>query len=103
MEKGIIERRDEYLDILINKSKKVVAVLTGDEHNYNRLKLTKNVTIYPDNYPHKKLNVSRHIYQINNGAAGAPYYAQEQLPWSEHTKAFSVENAVCLFYILSKG
>jgi len=103
VEKGIIERRDEYLDILINKSKKVVAVLTGDEHNYNRLKLTKNVTIYPDNYPHKKLNVSRHIYQINNGAAGAPYYAQEQLPWSEHTKAFSVENAVCLFYVSGKS
>ncbi|MGB3005863.1 MAG: metallophosphoesterase [Chitinophagaceae bacterium] len=103
VEKGIIERRDEYLDILINKSKKVVAVLTGDEHNYNRLKLTKDVTIYPENYPHKKLTVSRPIYQINNGAAGAPYYAQEQLPWSDHTKAFSVENAVCLFYVNGKS
>ncbi len=99
VDKGILERRDEYLDILINKSKKVLAILTGDEHNYNRLKLTKEVTIYPEDYPHKKLNVSRPIYQINNGAAGAPYYAQEVLPWSEHTKAFSVENAVCLFYV----
>ncbi|MEM9362497.1 MAG: hypothetical protein AAGA43_07680 [Bacteroidota bacterium] len=96
---GIIERRDQYLNILINKSKKVLAVLTGDEHNYNRLKLTDEVTIYPEDYPHDKLNVSRPIYQINNGAAGAPYYAQEVLPWSEHTKAFSVENAVCLFYV----
>ncbi|MEM9077318.1 MAG: hypothetical protein AAGC43_09770 [Bacteroidota bacterium] len=96
---GIIERRDQYLNILINKSKKVLAILTGDEHNYNRLKLTDEVTIYPEEYPHKKLDVSRPIYQINNGAAGAPYYAQEVLPWSEHTKAFSVENAVCLFYV----
>jgi len=103
VKKGIIERRDEYLDILINQSKKVVAVLTGDEHNYNRLKLTKEVTIYPENYPHKKLNVSRPIYQVNNGAAGAPYYAQEKLPWSEHTKAFSVENALCLFYVNGKS
>jgi len=103
VDKGIIERRDEYLDALINQSKKVLAVLTGDEHNYNRLKLTKEVTIYPDNYPYKKLNVSRSIYQINNGAAGAPYYAQEKLPWSEHTKAFSVENALCLFYINGKS
>ena len=103
VDKGIIERRDEYLDILINHSKKVLAVLTGDEHNYNRLKLTKEVTIYPANYPYKKLNVSRPIYQINNGAAGAPYYAQEKLPWSEHTKAFSVENALCLFYINGKS
>ncbi len=99
VQKGILERRDEYLDILINKSQKVLAVLTGDEHNYNRLRLTDEVTIYPENYPHEKLKVSRPIYQINNGAAGAPYYAQEVLPWSEHTKAFSVENAVCLFYI----
>ena len=99
VEKGILERRDQYLDILINKSTKVLAVLTGDEHNYNRLKLTEEVTIYPKDYPHEKLNVSRPIYQINNGAAGAPYYAQEVLPWSDHTKAFSVENAVCLFYV----
>ncbi|AWX44961.1 hypothetical protein HME9304_01967 [Flagellimonas maritima] len=99
LEKGILERRDQYLDILINKSKKVLAILTGDEHNYNRLKLTDEVTIYPEDYPHQKLKVSRPIYQINNGAAGAPYYAQEVLPWSEHTKAFSVENAVCLFYV----
>ncbi len=99
LEKGIIQRRDQYLDILINRSEKVLAILTGDEHNYNRLKLTEEVTIYPDDYPHEKLNVSRPIYQINNGAAGAPYYAQEVLPWSEHTKAFSVENAVCLFYV----
>jgi hypothetical protein len=103
VQKGIIERRDEYLDILINQSKKVVAILTGDEHNYNRLQLTKEVPIYPENYPHKKLNVSRSIYQINNGASGAPYYGQEKLPWSAFTKAFSVENAVCLFYINGKS
>jgi hypothetical protein len=35
VDKGIIERRDEYLDILINESTKVVGMLTGDEHNYN--------------------------------------------------------------------
>jgi hypothetical protein len=102
VDKGIIERRDEYLDILINKSKKVLAILTGDEHNYNRLKLTGEVPIHPEGYPHKKLVVSRPIYQINNGAAGAPYYGQEQAPWSAHTKAFSVQNAICLFYVDGK-
>lgn len=99
VEKGIIERRDEYLDILINGSSKVVAILTGDEHNYNWLKLTSEVPIYPDGYQHEKLNVSRHIYQINNGAAGAPYYGQEILPWSDFTRSFSVENALCLFSV----
>ncbi len=97
--KGIIERRDEYLDILINQSTKVLAILTGDEHNYNWLKLTTEVPIYPEIYPLDKLTISRPIYQINNGAAGAPYYAQEILPWSEFTQSFSVENALCLFYV----
>jgi hypothetical protein len=99
VDQGIIQRRDEYLDILINESSKVVAVLTGDEHNYNWLKINKEVPIYPDNYPHKKLEISRPIYQINNGAAGAPYYGQEVLPWSDYTQSFSVENALCLFYV----
>lgn len=96
---GIIQRRDEYLNILINESEKVVAILTGDEHNYNWLKLTDEVPIYPDGYAYEKLIVSRPLYQINNGACGAPYYAQEKLPWSSFTRSFSVENAVCLFYV----
>lgn len=97
--KGIIERRDQYLDILINESTKVLAILTGDEHNYNWLKLTPEVPIYPEIWPLEKLHISRPIYQINNGAAGAPYYAQEVLPWSDFTQSFSVENALCLFYV----
>lgn len=102
VEKGIIERRDEYLDILINGSSKVVAILTGDEHNYNWLKLTPEVPIYPEGYKYDKLKVSRSVYQINNGAAGAPYYGQEVLPWSDFTQSFSVENALCLFYVDGK-
>jgi len=99
---GIIERRDQYLDILINQSSKVVAILTGDEHNYNWLEINDKLPIYPENYPYKKLKISRPIYQINNGAAGAPYYAQEKLPWSKYTRSFSVENALCLFYVEGK-
>ncbi len=97
--KGIIERRDEYLDILANQSTKVIGILTGDEHNYNWLKLTNEVPIYPENYRFEKISFNRPIYQINNGASGAPYYAQEKLPWSEFTQSFSVENALCLFYV----
>ncbi|MEM8566126.1 MAG: metallophosphoesterase family protein [Bacteroidota bacterium] len=99
VEKGIIQRRDEYLDILANQSSKVVGILTGDEHNYNWLKLTNEVPIYPENYPHKKIKFNRPLYQINNGASGAPYYAQEKLPWSAYTQSFSVENALCLIHV----
>ncbi|MBJ7879932.1 hypothetical protein [Gelidibacter salicanalis] len=99
VDKGMIERRNEYLNILINDSKKVVGILTDDEHNNNWLKLPPQIAIYPENYVHKKLNVSRSIFQINNGAAGDPYYGQEILSWSKHTQSFSVENTLCLFYV----
>jgi hypothetical protein len=96
--KGIIERRDELLT-LIQRSPKVVAVLTGDEHNYNRLRLDATVPIYPEDWTGPRVTLGRPFFQINNGAAGAPYYAQEQTPWSAFVKGFSTQHAVCLFHI----
>ncbi len=101
-EKGIIERRDEFLDIIINKNKKVVALLTGDEHNYCRLTLSAETKIYNKDYKGKKLKLTRKMYQLNNGAAGAPYYAQEQVPWSEHVNKFSTQNALILISVEGK-
>ncbi len=99
LRKGIIERRDEILDIIVNKSSKVRAVLTGDEHNYNRLKLTPETKIYPELYLFPKIELTRTIYQINNGAAGAPYYAQEQTPWTPYVSNFTTQNALVFFHI----
>ena len=99
VKKGIIERRDEFLDIMINKSNKVVALLCGDEHNYSRLKLTKKTPIYPDGYKGKKIKISRPFWQITNGSSGAPYYGQEQLPWSGFVEKFSTQYALMLFDI----
>ena len=100
--KGIIERRDEFLDLVVNKNTKVIALLTGDEHNYNRLKLSGEVVIYPEIYFPEKITLERVIWQINNGAAGAPYYAQEQTPWSGHVEGFTTRNALVLFRIEGK-
>lgn len=102
LDKGIIERRDQILDILVNKSSKVRAILTGDEHNYNRLRLTPETTIYPENYDKPKIKLSRTIYQINNGAAGAPYYAQEQTPWTPYVSGFSTQHALVFFHVKKK-
>jgi len=96
---GIIERRDQYLDLLVNESSKVRAILTGDEHNYNRLLLTNEVNIYPDDWAGERFRFSRPIWQINNGAAGAPYYAQEELPWSDDVSIFSTQHALCFFHV----
>lgn len=97
--KGIIDVRDEYLDILINQSSKVKAILTGDEHNYARTEVGPDTDIYPENWEGKRIKLSRTIHQINNGAAGAPYYAQEKMPWSNKVSNFSTQNAIVIFEI----
>ena len=102
VDKGIIERRDELLDVIVNKTEKVVAILTGDEHNYCKTHITPETTIYPETWELPKLELKRSIYQINNGAAGAPYYAQEKTPWTINTSGFTTQNALVLFHVNGK-
>ncbi len=99
VKKGIIERRDEFLNIIVNKNPKVVALLTGDEHNYCRMKLTDDTPRYPENWNHKKLHINRPFWHITNGSSGAPYYGQEKLPWSASVEKFSTQYALMLFTV----
>lgn len=96
--RGIIERRDDLL-ALIQRHPKVLAVLTGDEHNYNRMQIDGAVPIYPPGWDKPRVQLRRPFFQVNNGAAGAPYYAQEATPWSAAVRGFSTQHAVCLFYV----
>jgi len=96
--KGIIDRRDELI-ALIQQHPKVLAVLTGDEHNYNRMRVDATVPLYPEGWDKPRVRVRRPFFQINNGAAGAPYYAQEAAPWSASVKGFSTQHAICLVYV----
>jgi hypothetical protein len=97
--RGMMERRTDLLR-LMHAHRKVLAVLTGDEHNYNRLRVGPDVPIYPEGWKGDRIVVRRPFYQINNGAAGAPYYAQDRTPpWSAHVKGFSAQNALCLFRV----
>ncbi len=101
--KGIIERRDQYLDLIINQSEKVVAILTGDEHNYARTEVGPETPRYPEDFPESnRVTLDRTIWQINNGAAGAPYYAQEQTPWSSFVQGFTTQNALVFFHVNGK-
>ena len=97
VDKGIIDRRDELLHAVINKSSKVRAILTGDEHNYCKTLIGPETPIYPEGWEGDRLQLARTIYQINNGAAGAPYYGQESTPWTPYTSGFSTQNALVLF------
>lgn len=99
VEKGIIERRDELLDLCANRSSKVVGFLCGDEHNYNRMRIDDDTPRYPGAWDKARLSLRRPLWQIINGAAGAPFYAQQQLPWSAGVQGFTVQNALCFFEI----
>lgn len=103
VEKGIIERRDEFLKLIINKSPKVVALLCGDEHNYTRMQITNDMPRYPENWDKKKLKIKRDFWQITNGSAGAPYYGQEDLIWSKNVKKYTTQYALMLFDIDGKN
>ncbi|MEM6299682.1 MAG: metallophosphoesterase, partial [Bacteroidota bacterium] len=103
LEKGIIERRDELLDIVVNKSQKVRAILTGDEHNYAVTKISPDMPIYPEDWSGERLKLNRVVYQVNNGAAGAPYYAQETTPWSDFVSGFTTQNALVFFDVDGKS
>lgn len=113
--KGIIERRDEFWKILMENSK-VAAVLTGDEHNYARLEIKAGMPLYDASrfVPKEKLAITRTLWQIHNGAAGAPYYAKEDTPWNhdvkkahkasgKYLKNFTTENAVVFFHVNGKN
>lgn len=99
VDKGIIERRDQLLDLMINQSSKTRAVLCGDEHNYSRLAINDSMPRYPENYKGEKLKLTRSFTQLTNGSAGAPYYSKEELPWSDFVKLFSTQNAMILFHV----
>lgn len=103
VEKGIIERRDELLDLCVNQSSKVVAFLCGDEHNYNRMLIEEKTPRYPDAWDKPRLTLRRPVWQIINGAAGAPFYAQQKLPWSAAVAGFTVQNALCFFDVDAKN
>ncbi|MDM8563708.1 hypothetical protein QUF54_10180 [Candidatus Marithioploca araucensis] len=88
------------------KGKKALGFLTGDEHNFNWLVINKETNIYPKSWDKediRKLPTFRLLYQVNNGAAGAPYYAQQKAPWSAQLQGFSTQNAVVFFHIHGKS
>lgn len=99
---GIIQRRDQLLRLL-DRNSKVLAVLAGDEHNYSLLKIAPNMPLYKKGYRGPKLKLHRKIWQLTNGTAGAPYYAQEILPWSRFVKEFTSQNILSVFTIKGKN
>ncbi|RKZ83662.1 MAG: hypothetical protein DRR19_18790 [Candidatus Parabeggiatoa sp. nov. 1] len=101
VQQGIVEQRDKFLKILM-QSKKVIAMLTADEHDFSWMRIDKNMNIYPDGWDKEDIRQTkafRPIYQIHNGAAGAPYNAPEETLWSSHLRDFTTQYAVVFFHV----
>jgi hypothetical protein len=99
-EKGIIERRDQLIDISINKSKKVIGFLTGSEHNFALLEITPDLNIYPESYTQPKLKINRKFFYVNSGGGGAYSYARmPNTPWVDRFQYFAAPPALALFHV----
>lgn len=100
-QKGIIERRDEIISAALS-SQKFRAFLSGDEHNYSRLVVKPQTRIHKAGYEHQKPTIGRAFVQITNGAAGAPYYGQESMVWSDGVAGFHVRNTLVMIDIIGE-
>lgn len=96
---GMVETRNEMVR-LAAASRKTVAILASDEHNYSRMLLTPETPAgdpaRDDPEDDGKLNLDRlsplpglrrPIWLVISGGAGAPHYAEEASPWNTWWKA----------------
>ncbi len=96
---GILERRDQLLDLCVNKSKKFLAFLSGDEHNFAFLHVTPDTPMYPESYPLPKLKLSRSFYHLNNGGGGSAPYAMLATPWMKQFQYFTEPPVLALISV----
>lgn len=91
------ERRDKLWRV-ISQCGKVRAVFFGDEHNYQRVLIDSQTPVHLDGSVDP--DFIHPVWQIVNGCAGAPFYAQDRnVPWTGNVKAFSSQNAICIISV----
>ncbi|KAF5414708.1 MAG: 3',5'-cyclic adenosine monophosphate phosphodiesterase CpdA [Candidatus Methanogaster sp.] len=92
----VIERRDALWEA-ISQNGKVVAVFFGDEHNYNRMSVNDGTPVYLDGSTNS--NFTNPVRQIVTGGAGAPFYAQQDTPWSGDVERFYPSKHYCMISV----
>ncbi|MCK4459150.1 MAG: hypothetical protein KAU52_05450, partial [Methanosarcinales archaeon] len=81
----------------ISQNGKVVAVFFGDEHNYNRMSVDSETPVYLDGSTNP--NFTSPVWQIITGGAGAPFYAQQETPWSGDVESFYPSKHYCMISV----
>ncbi len=83
-ERGVATR-DKFWQIASDAG--VVAVFSGHEHNYSRISIDSKTPVHLDRSTNPKFK-SR-VWQIIQGAAGAPFYPQDlKAPWAKNVNKF---------------
>ncbi|MDP6042782.1 MAG: metallophosphoesterase family protein [Candidatus Latescibacteria bacterium] len=96
---GLLEMRNRFARAVATSSK-VAAVLGGDEHAYYRVRIDASTPVgnpetddannndridWKDAETPSPLTDLKHpVWYITCGGGGAPYYAEEKLPWNAH-------------------
>jgi hypothetical protein len=106
---GILDVRNRFWKA-IARSKKVAAVLTGDEHAYHRIRIDHLTPVglpelddlngdgILDRYsPNPEFTYP--TWHITAGAAGAPFHARQEVPWTDSIKFFSSQTGYCLLKV----
>ncbi len=76
----VVARRDELVRLLMEFD--VLAIFTGDEHNYTRTLIDERVSA----------DYSGRLWSIVSGGCGAPYCAMRpELPWAGSTEVYSAQ------------
>lgn len=91
----VVAQRDKLWEIISYYD--VLAVGFGDEHNYQRVLIDENTPVYTDGRANP--DFVNPVWQIVNGAAGAPFYAQQAAPWTNNVKKFSSQIAYTIFSV----
>jgi len=110
---GVVEARNRLWEAVSNSSK-VAAVLTGDEHNYQRKLITSETPVgipaQDDTDGDGKLeqasanpNFGHPTYAVVAGHAGAPFYAQEEVPWEDAIQVFTSRIGYLVFNVTPQG
>lgn len=106
---GLIEVRNEFWKIA-SGAKKVAAVMASDEHNYQRFLITPKTPvgipgkddvngngILDDGVISPNPDFKIPTWFVVSGGAGAPYYTQENAPWSGSSRSFTAQSHFILF------
>jgi hypothetical protein len=91
----VVAQRDKLWEIISYYD--VLAVGFGDEHNYQRVLIDKDTPVHPDGTTNPEF--VNPVWQIVNGCAGAPFYAQQEAPWTNNVKKFTSQIAYTIFSV----